>query len=266
MGKNIAIAYTMKKKSKSRTGAEHDAIGRARASEKAARETGASTKTGPLSTDEDDDRVAKGAKKMASGGTVASGDKEMNLSKGGDVDDPRGPTGPTGYRNRNKNSDLGGGQKRGPEGYPRYQESAQNEKGVHTPVSGVTQFPGGKGTSRAGGYTKETYHGKPLFSGKDHPAKDEHKRVLGEMKSMKGPHGNYAQGGDVACPSCGYSQGGMVANEQGPGADPLPNEFDDLALRDGLEFKETGANSGDELGGPSKDDLVGRAMLRRKKR
>lgn len=84
---------------------------------------------------------------------------------------------------------------------------------------------------------------------------------------------NYAEGGEVSpngdCPSCGQkmmSHGGEVANEQGPGVDSLPNEFDDLALRDGLEFKDTGANSGDEDGGPSKDDLVSRAMMRKKKR
>lgn len=85
---------------------------------------------------------------------------------------------------------------------------------------------------------------------------------------------NMAKGGDVdpmaeACPHCGskkMSEGGKVANSDLPVADFKPNEFDDLHLRDDLEEHETGANSGDELGGPSKDDLVARAMLRKKKR
>lgn len=42
------------------------------------------------------------------------------------------------------------GQKRGPEGFPVYQEQAQNQMGVHTPVSGVTHFPDGQSTSEAG--------------------------------------------------------------------------------------------------------------------
>lgn len=65
------------------------------------------------------------------------------------------------------------------------------------------------------------------------------------------------------------SRGGMVANKQGPGVDELPNEFDDLALRDDLESSYTGANSGDELGNEGEDerraDMVMRAMLKRKK-
>lgn len=65
------------------------------------------------------------------------------------------------------------------------------------------------------------------------------------------------------------SQGGMIANKKGPGVDGLPNEFDDLALRDGLEFSYSGANSGDEDGGSENDsrlqDMVARVMLKRRK-
>jgi hypothetical protein len=87
--------------------------------------------------------------------------------------------------------------KKGPEGYSKYQEQAQNQKGVHTPRSGVTNFPGGQGTSRAGDLTKDRYAGKPTFeSGSDHPAKEEHRRVLGEMKSQPKPN-LYAEGGSV---------------------------------------------------------------------
>ncbi len=63
-----------------------------------------------------------------------------------------------------------------------------------------------------------------------------------------------------------YSQGGKVANKQGPGVDALPNEFDDLALRDNLESSYTGANSGDEDGDSSLfEDAVSKVMLKRRK-
>ncbi len=65
------------------------------------------------------------------------------------------------------------------------------------------------------------------------------------------------------------SQGGKVANEDEIEAGFMPNEFDDLALRDDLEFSYTGKNSGDELGDTDpdkeKNDLVARAMMKRKK-
>lgn len=66
-----------------------------------------------------------------------------------------------------------------------------------------------------------------------------------------------------------YSKGGQVANEDhGPNenrlADFSPNQFDDLALRDDLEFNYTGENSGDHLGDEredhDRDDIVSRIM------
>ncbi len=98
--------------------------------------------------------------------------------------------------------DFSGGQRRGSgEGYPKYQVQAQNEKGVNTPVSGVTNFPGGKGTSKAGDYTKERYGGKPLFHSSDkggHPAVKEHQKVLSEMREMPNPKlKGLAHGGEV---------------------------------------------------------------------
>ena len=67
-----------------------------------------------------------------------------------------------------------------------------------------------------------------------------------------------------------YSEGGRVANETPPEADFAPNEFDDLALRDDLEFSETGANSGDEQGDAREDhdraDIVSRVMASRRKK
>lgn len=71
-----------------------------------------------------------------------------------------------------------------------------------------------------------------------------------------------------------YSEGGMIAN--GGDDDPekmagsKPNNFDDLALRDDLEFSYTGENSGDMLGNDQedkdRDDIVARAYASWKKK
>lgn len=69
-----------------------------------------------------------------------------------------------------------------------------------------------------------------------------------------------------------YSKGGMVANDVGEGqeADKLPNQFDDLVLRDDMEEHYTGANSGDEIGDKQEDedrrDMVAMIMKSRKKK
>lgn len=68
-----------------------------------------------------------------------------------------------------------------------------------------------------------------------------------------------------------YSQGGMVANDVGVAeADKLPAEYDDLVLRDDLEFSYDAANSGDELGSEAQDerdaDMVSRIMRSRAKK
>lgn len=69
-----------------------------------------------------------------------------------------------------------------------------------------------------------------------------------------------------------YSKGGKVANDSGEGAftDELPNEFDDLVKNDDLEFHDTGANSGDEIGDEMEDeerrDIVSKIMKSRKKK
>lgn len=86
-----------------------------------------------------------------------------------------------------------------------------------------------------------------------------------KMKAIFG-----AEGG-MACADRAYqkmSKGGMVANggddDLDDMADGKPNNFDDLALRDDLEFSETAANSGDELGDAQEDedrhDMVSRIM------
>ena len=113
-------------------------------------------------------------------------------------------------------------------------------------------------------------------------AKEKHGQVLGELKSMAGQdRTNLAEGGCVKCAtgSCmahggdvvdrimaRMSEGGEIANGgETNEADQAPAEFDDLALRDGLEFHDTGASSGDEDGSPAADmddddDIVSRIM------
>jgi len=72
-----------------------------------------------------------------------------------------------------------------------------------------------------------------------------------------------------------YSQGGKVANQE-HGKDNnelagfLPNEFDDLVIRDDLESSYDGANAGDHLGNSQEDedrrDIVSQIMKSRAKK
>lgn len=71
-----------------------------------------------------------------------------------------------------------------------------------------------------------------------------------------------------------YSKGGMVANggedDLDEMADGKPNNFDDLALRDDLEFSYDGKNSGDHLGNEQLDeddsDMIAKIMRSRAKK
>lgn len=67
-----------------------------------------------------------------------------------------------------------------------------------------------------------------------------------------------------------YSRGGQVANDSDPIVDAMPAEYDELVKDDDLEFHETGANSGDELGNEKEDeddeDVVSKVMKSRKKK
>jgi len=69
-----------------------------------------------------------------------------------------------------------------------------------------------------------------------------------------------------------YSEGGKVANDTHPFECDFedPNEFDDLVLRDDLDYEYTGKNSGDELGDEAEDerraDIVSRIMASRRKK
>jgi hypothetical protein len=78
------------------------------------------------------------------------------------------------------------GQKKGPQGYPVYQEQAQNQKGVHTPISGCTGFPNGLSTSEAGNLCTETWGGKPHVELRQY-GKTKHVEKLQELKAMPKP-------------------------------------------------------------------------------
>lgn len=155
---------------------------------------------------------------------------------------------------------------------------------------GVHYAPKGSGESDVGFMSK---HAKAMHP--NNPAKNEvmetakarHRKVLGALRAMPNPKLE-AEGGMIECDeSCNHpcevhendmvdrimvkrmSKGGEVANEDMPEADFMQNEFDDLHLRDGLEFSETDANSGDELGDAGEDerrkDRVMRIMMKRTK-
>ena len=223
-----------------------------------------------------------------------------------------------------------------------YAEGGGSVKGVHT--SPDWQPEKGKsyaGTAQRAGNTANSDEERSFQHGE---AKEEHQRVLGEMKSMKKPN-LMAEGGyigsyqshekpeidgdlmpaahleqelaehihhaathdsshehdvmnqmgdedegagdmDAIHPMVmrimmgrakGYSEGGKVANEESGESTDEPtmakadgNEFDDLALRDDLEFKDTGANSGDmdddAKENHDRDDIVSRIMKSRSKR
>lgn len=106
----------------------------------------------------------------------------------------------------------------------------QKEMGVH---AASYSHGNDRGASQAG----ERVRTAPYHKGKEAmaDAKEQHKEKLSELKSMKGPHGNYAEGGEVACPTCGSAS---------KGADAESNDFDYV----------------------EKDDLVSRAMARKNKR
>ena len=221
--------------------------------------------------------------------------KAQHKAKGGrvykDYEHNDAPTGPTGYRNRNKSSDLSGGQRRGPSGYPKYQEQAQYEKGIHTPVSGVTGFPGGKGESEAGNMAKQTWGGKPHRELVEH-GKELHKKKLEEIKSFPKPKlkglwsGGYAEGEDVkpepqsqpplvdpdkakafmaSFKGQKKAHGGFIAEEEASGYHAMPEEHE-MYNAPAMHEDEKDLNQHGDDEGPmpaihhDEDDLVARIM------
>jgi hypothetical protein len=133
-----------------------------------------------------------------------------------------------------------------------------NEKGVSQPFS-----------SRP---VAEDYHRNftaPENGGPTQVRKDRHRAILSELRSMPGPttgKSGFAEGG-MACKACGYSEGGEVANDTEATADFMPNEFDDLHLRDGLDGSyDSKSEMGDEQEDEDRRDMVSRIMASRRKR
>jgi hypothetical protein len=155
-------------------------------------------------------------------------------------------------------------------------ERDPNVKGVHQVSMIMNEGPG---DSRAGDFARSGYkHKRPDEVG---VAKEEHRKVLDEMKSMpkRDLHGKgYAEGGEVdddhdmvsRIMKNRYSEGGQVANDDMPVADSEENQFDDMPKDDDMEFCYTGANSGDEVGDEQEDedehDMVSRIMKSRLKK
>lgn len=95
-------------------------------------------------------------------------------------------------------------------------------------------------------------------------AKEEHERVLGEMRSMPKPN-LYAEGGKVDGDEmldgimrkrC-YAEGGKVEEDHEtaePIADFEANDFDLMHQEDVPDVHDTGANSGDEIGDKALED------------
>ena len=181
----------------------------------------------------------KRKKKMASGGTVSSGDKTMNYGNGGTVA-------------------FGKADKK----------DTSKERGVHTARLPVSE-PGESGA----GYGVQA--GDKKRAKEDHEtALSTLKSMSGPISGKSG----FAEGGsvdpmqEITCPHCtkSFSHGGQVANQDKPLADGMKAEYDYLHLSDGLSDDSTGSNEGDEIGDSEEDklrhDLVSRAMLKRKAR
>jgi hypothetical protein len=72
-------------------------------------------------------------------------------------------------------------QRRGPQGYPVYQE------GIQTPVSGCTNFPQGLSQSEAGNLCCETWNGRPHRELRDH-GRELHRKMLAEIIAFPKPN------------------------------------------------------------------------------
>lgn len=228
--------------------------------------------------------MKKKAKKMADGGSVPDPDpKNAAAMQKGAMS-----SGTPSWDEIKKNVSEGLGMAEGGEAYKgdrltgsknaRMYSAQSEQKGINTPRMPYPRSKESYGESSAG------YSAK---GGLNEQAKEQHKKTLHEMHSMKKPN-LMAEGGDVRDEHDmemlnqmgdedegagdmdsihpmiqkimmgrmkGYSEGGKVANEESGESTDEPtfakesgNEFDDLALDDDLEEHYTGANSGDEMG------------------
>lgn len=179
--------------------------------------------------------------KMASGGTVESGNPTMNMAEGGFIGSHQSPChehcnhpGLTHEQAEPMNEEFN-------KKHPAHSDAAavaedDRELGQHGEIE---EGPTGTRMSR-GGPVQDESHEFDMVG-----------RVMAQRQKM-------------------FSKGGRVANSDLPVAGFKPNEFDDLHLRDDLESNYTGENSGDEISNPGEDerrkDIVGMVMASRRKR
>lgn len=213
-------------------------------------------------------------KKKASGGSVESGDVTMNLAKGGNVYGEGHGVHPQIHSGTGK----GGSSMAGVLAKSKKHSDKVIARGMHKDkLDELKKMPSPSLPKAHGGEVSE---GDPAWAcsecGSHSLTFMGHQDSSHEMDMISSAlhKRRMAHGGKTCAPgdvggSPRYSHGGQVANDLGEGvaADELPNEFDDLVLRDDEEMEGyTEKNSGDDIGGPSKSDVVSKAMLKRKKK
>lgn len=108
-------------------------------------------------------------------------------------------------------------------------EDALEVKGIHAGVP--TRDTAGEDKSHAVSWAG---HGIRHNNGKSKVAKEEHHRVLGEMKSMPKPHGNYADGGLAHDPSKYNEDGSRKAGVTPPAPSPTPQGENETRVKSQL--------------------------------
>ena len=166
-------------------------------------------------------------------------------------------------------------------------EGGPVEGGAHADVSSK-EWGGGarRGTSVAGEHVRGAAMAKANGQYKAEAArmgraKEIHKQNLDEMQSdtqdrTNLAHGGYAEDGDDLdmishIMRKRMSKGGQATNDTlDPGIEDDDAQYDDLVKDDDLEFHDTGANSGDEVGDAQedmdRDDMISMIMASRKKK
>lgn len=222
--------------------------------------------------------------RMASGGTVKSGDPTMNYYGGGAVG-VNAPTMEKGVSHAGHFARLG---KDRDKRDPMKEEDAEYAKEAHSnslkelkSMKGPTS--GKSGFAEGGMLTDEGYQSQ-CHEGCNFPCEihEEASGFVDETAPNRMPnHQGLTDGGEQdsshdmgimgrAMKRHMMSRGGKVANSDELTAGFEPNEFDDLHLRDDLESEYTGENSGDEIGNSAEEkrrkNMIMRAMLRMKKK
>ncbi len=190
----------------------------------------------------------KRKKKMASGGTVQSGDTTMNYAEGGQVTADNYQSQCTEHCNYpcevHPQAEYDSAEYNKMHGMHHNSMAMSEDERMLNQHGEMEEGPQGPWMAEGGMMTDSGYQDE------DHDM-DMVGRIMKQRQMM-------------------YSKGGKVANQDSIEAGFSPNEFDDLHLRDDLESSYTGANSGDELGNAGEDerrrDIVSRIMASRRKR